>query len=95
MCTSFCANARPCACQATDRDLERVSAVKKMNAWICTSLRTDRDLDISGAIKRVNSWKSALLTSDHDPRKSVTTVIFTGPNVFGIIKFRNNFSVYN
>ena len=33
-----------CACQATDRDLERVSAVKKINAWICASVTTDRDL---------------------------------------------------
>ena len=42
-CASFCANAWLCACQATDRDLERVSAVKKMNAWICALLTTNRD----------------------------------------------------
>ena len=43
MSASFCANAWPCACQATDRDLERVSAVKKMNAWICALLTTGHD----------------------------------------------------
>ena len=40
---SFCANAWICSCQATDRDHERVSAVKKMNAWICALPTTDRD----------------------------------------------------
>ena len=37
------ANAWTRACQATDRDLERVNAVKKVNAWICALLATDRD----------------------------------------------------
>ena len=32
-CASFCANAWICTRQATDRDLEGVSAAKKVNAW--------------------------------------------------------------
>ena len=55
----FCANG--CACQATDRDLERVSAVKKMNAWTCALLTTDRD--------------PASVTPDKK-KKSVITVFF-------------------
>ena len=66
-CTSFCANAWTCACQATDRDPGRVSAVKKMNAWTCALLTTDRD-----PASVIPGKKS----------KSVTTVIFTGPTVF-------------
>ena len=42
-CTSFCANAWMCICQGTDRDLEIVGVVKKMNDWICTSPTTDHD----------------------------------------------------
>ena len=66
-----------CACQATDRDLESVSAVKKMIAWICAPLTTDRDP------------ASAIPDKKREP---VTTVIFTGPNVFWINKSRNNYS---
>ena len=84
-CASFCANTWLCACQATNCDLERVSAVKKMNAWICALLTTDRDLDSSNTFKRVNVWICALLTTDHDPanvitdkkREPVSTVIFS------------------
>ena len=80
-------------CQATDRDLERVSAVKKMNAWICALLTTDRDVASVNAMTRVNAWMSALLTTDRDlasvvpdkKRKSVTTVIFCETNV--IVEF--------
>ena len=39
----FCAHAWKCACPATDRDLECVSAVKKVNAWICAPRTTDHD----------------------------------------------------
>ena len=85
MC-KFCAIAWLCACQATDRDLERVSAVKKMNAWICALLMTDRDLDSSDTMRRVNAWTCAFLTIDQDPasvipdkkRKSLHC-FFTGP----------------
>ena len=66
-CASFCANAWTCACQATDRDLERVSAVKKMKAWTCACQATDRDLESSSTMKTVNAWICALLTTDHDP----------------------------
>ena len=65
------------------RYLERVSALKKMNAWICASQKTDRDLDSSNTMRRVNAWICAPRTTDRDPasvipdqkRKSVTTVI--------------------
>ena len=65
---------------------------------ICTRQATDRDLESSNTIKRVNAWICAPRTTDHDPasvildnkRKSVISVIFTGPNVF-----RNIFSVSN
>ena len=60
MCASFCAYAWLCACHATDRDLERVSAVKKMKAWMCAPPTTDRD--------------PASVIPDRK-RKSVTTVI--------------------
>ena len=79
-----------CACQATDRDLERVSAGKKVNVWICALLTTDHDLDSSNTMKEVNAWMCAPRTTDQDPasvipdtkRKSVISVIFTGPNAF-------------
>ena len=88
-----------CVCFSGNRDLERVSAVKKVNAWICALLTTDRDLDSSNTMKRVIAWICALLTTDRDPasvipdkkRTSVTTVIFHGPIVFGIDKSRNYF----
>ena len=41
----FVANAWICAQRATDRDLESVSAMKKVNAWICACQTTDRDLE--------------------------------------------------
>ena len=63
----FCANAWLCASQATDRDLERGNAVKKVNAWICALLTTDRD--------------PASVIPDMK-RKSVTTVFFYGPVFF-------------
>ena len=53
MCASFCPNAWLQACQATDRDLERVSAVKKMNAWICALLTTDRDSESPSTMKKI------------------------------------------
>ena len=64
---SFCANAWTRAGQATDRDLESVRAVRKMNAWICALLTTDRD--------------PASVIPDKK-RKSVITESFTGPIVF-------------
>ena len=39
------ANAWICAPQATNRDLESVSATKKVNAWVCALSATDRDLE--------------------------------------------------
>ena len=44
MCASFRATAWICACQATDRDLESSSTMKRANAWICALLTTDHDL---------------------------------------------------
>ena len=89
MCASFRATAWICACQATDRDLERVSVVK-INAWLCAPLTTDRDLESSSTMKRVNACTYPLLTTDHDPASAtpdrrrilVTTVIFYGPFFF-------------
>ena len=66
-CASFCANAWICACQATDRGLERVSAVKKMSARICILLTTDHD-------------PASIIP--HKKGKSVTIVFFYGPNAF-------------
>ena len=40
---SFCANAWLCARRATDRDLESVSATKKVNAWLNAPRITDGD----------------------------------------------------
>ena len=73
-----------------NRDLESVSASFCAKPWICACLTTDRDLDSSNTTKRVNAWPCALPTTDRDPasvipnkkRKSVTTTIFSGPNVF-------------
>ena len=65
-----------CAQQATDRDLESVSAVRRVNPWICALLTTDHD--------------PASVIPDKK-RKCVTTVIFYGPIDFSIIKCRNNF----
>ena len=65
-----------CACQAPDRDLERVSAMKKVNAWTCAPRTADPDLDSVIPDKK---------------RKSVISVIFTGPNFFRINKSRNFF----
>ena len=39
----FCANAWICTCHATNRDLERVSNMKKVNAWICAPATSDHD----------------------------------------------------
>ena len=39
--------------QTTDRDLESVSAMKKVNAWICARHSTDRDLE---SVFNVNAW---------------------------------------
>ena len=64
MCASFRASARICACQATDRDLESSSTMKRVNAWICALLTTDHD--------------PASATPDRR-RILVTTVIFYGP----------------
>ena len=41
----FVANARICACQATDRELESVFVERKVNARICAQSTTDRDLE--------------------------------------------------
>ena len=83
-CASFCADAWMRACQATDRKLERVSAVKKVNAWTCALLTTDRDLECSSTMKKVNAWICAPPSTDHDPasvipdmkRNSVTNDFF-------------------
>ena len=103
-CASFCANAWLCACQATDRDLERVSAVKIMNAWMCALLTTDCDLDSSSATKKVSAWICALLTTDHDlasiipdkKRKPCNLRVFmrTLCFFFGINKSRNFFCFF-
>ena len=53
-CASFCLDSRTRACQATDRDLEGVSDVKKMNAWICALLTTDHDLVCVIPIRKEN-----------------------------------------
>ena len=42
-CVSFRANAGNWARRGTERDLESVTAVKKVNAWIHALLTTDRD----------------------------------------------------
>ena len=76
---SFCANAWKCARRTTDRDHERVSAVKKVNAWICAPPTTDHD--------------PASVIPDKK-EKSVTTVIFCGSNVCGIKKFRDIFPFF-
>ena len=56
-----------CVCLATDRDLQSSSTMKKVNAWICAPPTTDRD-----PASAIPDEKTEL----------VTTVIFTGPNVF-------------
>ena len=69
---TFCANTWTHACsrQATDRHLEKVSAVRKVNAWICASLTTDHD--------------PASVIPDRK-RKSVTTAIFADLMFFELI----------
>ena len=57
------ANAWICAQRATDRDLESVSAMKKVNAWICARHSTDRDLE---SVFNVNAWICACQTTDRD-----------------------------
>ena len=59
----FVANAWICAQRATDRDLESVSAMKKVNAWICARHSTDRDLE---SVFNVNAWICACQTTDRD-----------------------------
>ena len=51
------------ALEATDRDLESVSAMKKVNARICARSTTDRDLE---SVFNVNAWICACQTTDRD-----------------------------
>ena len=60
-------NAWICACQTTDRDLESVSAMKKVNAWICAHRTTDHDP------------ANAIFMQSVTTVTSVTSVIFLQP----------------
>ena len=62
----FVANAWICAQRATDRDIESVSARRKVNAWICTCQSTDRDLESVLVKRKVNAWICAQRATDRD-----------------------------
>ena len=59
----FFMNARICAHQSTDRDLESVFVKRKVNAWIYARHSTDRDLE---SVFNVNAWICACQTTDRD-----------------------------
>ena len=98
-CMQVCANAWPCACQATDRDLESKRREENECLDICACLVTDRDLESSSTMKKMNAWICAPPTTDRDPASAipdektelVTAVIFTYIICFGINKSRNNY----
>ena len=75
---SFGVNAWPVACQATDRDLESVSAVNKVNAWICALLTTYHDPAsvISDKRKYVMSFFTGPVFFSKSMSRNIFSVIF-------------------